>query len=487
MHISQLDASAAKLTTEAVVVGVMTEGRLTTSAREIDDATGGLLQRLFDSGELTGAACETLVLHAPHGTNARKILVLGLGDPKQLKPGVAYRACATASQVLSQQRHQEVAFFVSENWSDALTEAGVAGAIAGCHGQDLYRAKKKHYPFGDLLWRGGTSHAIEAGNILGESINLTRRLVNEPPDRIYPETFAIQTAEVAKTSNLKVEIWDKQRLIDEECGALLGVAQGSDKDPRLVILRHEGSESSSIPLALVGKGVTFDSGGYSLKPNDGMKDMKCDMAGAATVVGAMSAIGRLRLPINVIGIVGLVENLVSGNAFKLGDVLTARTGKTIEIHNTDAEGRLVLADCLATAVLMKAERLIDLATLTGACVVALGTDTAGLMTNDEDWQASVRKAADDCGELVWPLPMFPFFGDQIKSEVADIKNVGEGRWGGAITAAKFLEEFVEHTPWTHIDIAGPAYLDKPKPWCDGGASGMYVRTLVEVVRKLSKS
>jgi leucyl aminopeptidase len=237
----------------------------------------------------------------------------------------------------------------------------------------------------------------------------------------------------------------------------------------------------------VGKGVTFDSGGLSIKPTDGMLTMKCDMAGAATVVGAMQAIARLKLPVNVIGLCGLVENMLGGDAYKLGDVLTARSGKTIEVHNTDAEGRLVLADVLDVAVERKVDKIIDLATLTGACVVALGTDVAGLMTNDQAWCDTIRAAADATGEQVWQLPMFAEFGEQIKGEVADIKNVGAGRWGGAITAAKFLEEFVAETPWTHIDIAGPAFLEKPKPYLDAGGSGAYVRTLVEIARGWNSS
>jgi len=235
-------------------------------------------------------------------------------------------------------------------------------------------------------------------------------------------------------------------------------------------------------LALVGKGVTFDSGGLSIKSSEGMKTMKLDMSGAATVLGAMHAISRLKLPINVVGLMGLVENLVSGDSYKLGDVLTARNGKTIEVLNTDAEGRLVLADVLCVAVDQGADKIIDLATLTGACVVALGEDVAGLMTNDQAWCDVVSQAAADCGERAWQLPMFPEYSEQIKSPVADIKNIGEGRWGGAITAAKFLEEFVDGKPWTHIDIAGPAFAEKDKPHQDGGGTGAFVRTLVEVAR-----
>jgi leucyl aminopeptidase len=317
---------------------------------------------------------------------------------------------------------------------------------------------------------------------LGEAVALTRRLVNEPANKIYPESFADAAVDVAKRFGLKVEVWDEARLQDERCGSLLAVARGSTRPPRLVILRYDGGRPGDAPLALVGKGVTFDSGGLSLKPSDSMKTMKCDMAGAATVVGAMQAIAQLQLPVNVIGLVGLVENMINGDSYKLGDVLTARSGKTIEVLNTDAEGRLVLADVLDVAIERGAAKIVDLATLTGACLVALGMDTAGLMTNDQAWCDEVAAAARLCGEAAWQLPMFPEFGEQIASKVADIKNVGEGRWGGAITAAKFLEEFVQGKPWVHIDIAGPSFLESPKAWLDAGGSGAFVRTLVEVAR-----
>jgi leucyl aminopeptidase len=215
-----------------------------------------------------------------------------------------------------------------------------------------------------------------------------------------------------------------------------------------------------------------------------MTTMKCDMAGAAAVLGAMQTIARLKLPVNVVGLCGLVENMLSGTSYKLGDVLKARSGKTIEVLNTDAEGRLVLADVLNVALDQNPAKMIDLATLTGACVVALGNDVAGMMTNDQSWCDAVRAAADACGEPMWQLPMFAEYGEQIRSEVADIKNIGNGRWGGAITAAKFLEEFVGGKPWVHLDIAGPAFLDSAKPWIDAGGSGFAVRTLVEVARRI---
>jgi leucyl aminopeptidase len=246
----------------------------------------------------------------------------------------------------------------------------------------------------------------------------------------------------------------------------------------LVILRYRGAAADAPSLGIVGKGVTFDSGGLSLKTPEGMLAMKCDMAGAATMLAAMQAIARLKLRANVVGLAGLVENMTGPGAYKLGDVLHARSGKTIEVHNTDAEGRLVLDVAVETG----AAKIIDLATLTGACMVALGQDVAGVMTNDQSWCDTVMTAASRCGEPCWQLPMFREYDEQIKSEVADIKNVGDGRYGGAITAAKLLEQFVEKRPWVHLDIAGPAFADKARPWTDGGASGCFVRTLVEVAR-----
>ena len=306
--------------------------------------------------------------------------------------------------------------------------------------------------------------------------------MNLPASEIFPASFAERAVSMGKSSGLKVDVWDDKKLAAENCNALLAVGRGSAKESRLVQMHYRGGGANDPVLGLVGKGVTFDSGGLSIKPSAGMLDMKCDMGGGATVLGAMKAIAELKLPVNVSGFVGLAENMISGDSFRLGDVLHSRNGKTIEVHNTDAEGRLVLADTIDVAVEKGVAKLVDLATLTGACVVALGLDITGMMTNDEIWSASIAAAANECGERMWPLPMFDEFSEQIKGKVADIKNVGEGRWGGAITAGKFLEEFVGDVPWVHLDIAGPAFADKPQPWIDAGASGCMVRTLVELAR-----
>ncbi len=488
-EIRSINTSVTQTEAEAVVVGVFADSPPTGPAAEIDRATGGLIGSLIESEEITGKIGEAVPIWGAAGVAAQQVVLVGLGSADTLSTDVAFRAAATAARHLSAKERVRIAYFLGDDWPIQLVENAIAGALVGSQGQDLYRAEKKSFPPNEILWDVGSSDAIEpaiaSGKILGESINLARRLVNEPADRIYPASFAEKAAQVAGHCSLGIEIWDKQRLEDERCGAILAVAQGSAQEPRLVILRHHGAGEDDPILALVGKGVTFDSGGLSIKTSEGMQTMKCDMAGAATVLAAMQAIAQLKLPINVTGLVGLTENMTGAGAYKLGDVLTARSGTTIEVLNTDAEGRLVLADVLDVARGEGASHIVDLATLTGACVVALGLEVAGLMTNDDAWCDRIADAADAAGELVWQLPMFDLFDEQIQSNVADIKNIGAGRWGGAITAAKFLEEFVGDTPWTHIDIAGPAFLDKAQPWCDAGGTGTMVRTLVELARRHS--
>jgi leucyl aminopeptidase len=480
MPIATTSEPLAQIAADALVIGVHAESPPAGYAAEFDRASGNLLSRLIEAKEITGKKCEVVTLLAPQGIKAKQVVVVGLGPKDALDRGTANRGASTAAKSLAAKERGKVAFYLADNWPADVVEAAVCGSLVGCVGQDLYRAKKSRFPLADVAWAGVDAAVVKRGEILADAVNLTRRLVNEPPSDMYPESFAAEAARVAEESGIKIEVWDQARLEAERCGALLAVARGSDREPRLVILRYNGGPANQPPLALVGKGVTFDSGGLSIKPTDGMKTMKCDMAGAATVVGAMQAIAKLKLPVNVIGLCGLVENMLSGSAYKLGDVLRARSGKTIEVLNTDAEGRLVLADVLDVCLQNNPAKIIDLATLTGACVVALGNDVAGLMTNDQPWADAVKSASDACGEPLWQLPMFPEYGEQIKSEVADIKNVGEGRWGGAITAGKFLEEFVAGKPWVHLDIAGPAFLESSKSWLEAGGSGFGVRTLVEV-------
>ena len=480
MKVTATNETISDCNADAVVVGIWTDEPLSGAAAELDRLSGGVLSRLIEREEISASTCSVRTLLAIEAISTPVVLVVGLGERDEAQASLPFRAAASAAKQLATQQRDKVAFFLDlEN-----RERAICGAMVGCQGQDVMRKERALFPFAETIWHGATDEEIQIGTTLGESLNLTRRLVNLPANEIFPESFAEDCQSVGKKAGFEVEVWDENKLAEEKCGAFLAVGQASDRPPRLVIMRYNGGKEGSPPLALVGKGVTFDSGGLSLTPSAGMLDMKCDMAGAATVVGAMNAIASQKLPVNVIGFAGLAENMISGNACRLGDVLVARNGKTIEVHNTDAEGRLVLADTLNVAEEMKPRAIVDLATLTGACMVALGNDISGVMTNDQEFCDSVIAASATSGELVWQLPMHDFFADQVKSKVADIKNVGDGRWGGAITAGKFLQEFVEDTPWVHIDIAGPSFTDRPAKWIDAGASGCMVMSLVELAKRL---
>lgn len=487
-------ASAASTDAAVIVVGIFHE-ELTEAAESIERATGGLVQRLAELGEFTPDVGKTIAVHLPAGVKSPYLVLVGLGHKADFGPAAAFKAFATGLRTVTDRRRTRITCFAERDWSLEVQRSAVAGSLNGCHGADLYRKSPMRHQPDELFWSGVKGSSLAEGEVTAEAIMLTRRLVNEPPSTIYPESFAEVAHEVATETEMAIDVWGPDDLEREECGALLAVGRGSQRTPRLVILRYEGGsrvetasdegEARDLPwLALVGKGVTFDSGGLSLKNSAGMLTMKSDMAGAATVLGAMQAIAKLELPVNVMGVMGLVENMPSANAYKLGDILKTRAGKTIEVHNTDAEGRLVLADALNVAVDLGAAKIIDLATLTGSVVVALGMDVAGIMTNDQAWCDQVQAAGQRCGEPLWQLPMFAEYGEQVRGTVGDLKNVGDGRWGGAITAAKLLEEFVAGRPWVHIDFAGPAFYEKPRAWCDAGGSGFMVRSLIDLVRKL---
>lgn len=484
MKVSAIQEPLTQVEANALVVACYDKDDFSGPVADVNEATGGVLARLRESGELSGEANQLTPILAPAGLHVDQLLVVGLGSRDEVDAGVVFRAMATAAKKLAEKSRPRIVFLPDPSWDDDMVEAGVCASLVGCVGQDLYRKEKKLNPFETVVWPGLDEALLERGSILAGGMRRARELVNRPSSEIYPESFAELAGKIAKEVGLEIEVWDQARLEQEGCGALLGVAQGSARPPRLIWVTYRGGADDEPPLALVGKGVTFDSGGLSLKSTEHMKSMKCDMAGAATVLAAVETIAKLKLPVNVIGLAGLVENMVSGNSYKLGDVLKARSGKTIEVLNTDAEGRLVLADVLDVAAEQQPCAIIDVATLTGACMIALGTQVAGLMTNNQELCDRVAASARACGEPVWQLPMYPEYSEQIAGDVADIKNVGE-RYGGAITAAKFLEEFVKDAPWVHIDVAGPAFLDKPKPWTDAGASGALVRTLVQVARQLA--
>ena len=475
MKIESTQESIHEISADAVVLGVYEAEELTPSAQSLDQQLNGKLTQWISDGQISTERYSTTPLIGLEGIAAPLVMIVGLGKSDDDEAALAFRAAGTAAMTLSKKERNTIAFFLDVD----PKEHAVAGSIVGCVGQDLFRAEKNIHPFDKIVWANTDDDILQRGKHLGESMNLTRRTVNLPAGDIYPESFAEECQKMALETGMEIEIWDEKKLADEKCGAFLAVAQGSDKPPRLVIMKYRGAGDAQPALALVGKGVTFDSGGLSLKPSASMLDMKCDMTGAATVLGTMNAIAKLKLPVNVYGLVGLAENMVSGNSYKLGDVLRSRNGKTIEVHNTDAEGRLVLADTLDVAVELGVEKIIDLATLTGACMVALGRDTSGVMTNDQPFCNDLLDACQRVGESAWQLPMFSFYAKHVQSKVADIKNVGDARWGGAITAGKFLEEFVQDVPWIHIDIAGPSFQEQPKAWIDAGASGCMVTALVD--------
>ena len=451
----------------------------------VDAATAGAARRWMAESEISGKRLELTTLPGKEPTSV--VMAVGVGDviKNAIDRQLAYQLGAAAVRTLCTKKRDAVTFDVATMIPAECHDAVVAGAVSGLETQDLYRHERSLRVPGGLRFVAMTADVVARGEAIGHSINHTRRLINEPAGTLYPETFADRARLIAAEVGLTCEIWDQAKLAAENCRAILAVGAGSSRPPRLVILKHNGGPAGQPPVAIVGKGVTFDSGGLSLKPSDGMKDMKCDMGGAATVVGVMHAVAKLGVKRNVVGVCGLAENMISGDAYKLGDVITTRSGKTIEILNTDAEGRVVLADTLDVTIGMKPSAMVDLATLTGACMVALGMETAGLMSNHADNEAAVRAAADAEGEPVWPLPMGEIFDEKIKSKVADIRNIGEGRWGGAITAAKFLENFVGDVPWTHIDIAGPSYAESAKAYCDAGATGVMVRTLIRWVESMT--
>lgn len=472
-------SSDAPITVKAdwLVVGIWANGALTGPAAAIDAATAGLLTRLREGGDITAKHLELVPVLSPTGIAATRLLVVGLGKPEAATRATIHDAAAAAARHITGKQVGTIGFVVP---SPEHTIAVGVGLAQGCQGPGVRKSKPSRFAPERLLLLGGDAAVLPRVLAEAQGLWLARELVNAPPCDLYPETFAVAAAASGRAHNFGVEIWDESRLAAERMGSLLGVAQGSTHPARLALLRYNGNPGGPT-LGLVGKGVTFDSGGLSLKPTDGMVDMKCDMAGAAAVLGGVQAIAAQKLKVNVLGILALVENMPSGNAVKLGDVLTARNGKTIEVLNTDAEGRLILADALCYAS-EQTGFLVNFATLTGACLVALGMETSGLMTNNDAWGEQILGAIRTAGERAWKLPMDASYDGLIKSKVADMRNTGGGRWGGAIAGGKFLEQFVGEAKWVHMDIAGPAWADSDTAALDSGGTGCMVRSIVEMAR-----
>jgi leucyl aminopeptidase len=446
------------------------------------------LSNVYGSGEVTGKIFEMTLVHNPAGFRAKRLLLAGCGPAEKCTTAELRRVSGAALRHLKSRSARSIALLLDAPFAGAEhVEAAVEGALIGDYEPDRYKSDKKDVKTVDRFTivvpggGAGLDAALASGRITAEGQNLARELVNEPANRLTPSGLADAARKAAEDYGLECEVLDQDRMRQLGMGSLLGVAMGSAEPPAFIILRYkpEGGTAGTAHLGLVGKGVTFDTGGISIKPADGMEKMKYDMAGGAAMIGTMRALAQLKPPIPVTALVPAVENMPGSRAQRPGDIVTSLSGKTIEVINTDAEGRLILADALTYAKRLGCTHLVDAATLTGAVVIALGHVNAGAFSNDDRLVERVLNAARAAGEKTWRMPLDDDYKEQLKSPFADLANVG-GRPGGAITAALFLREFAGETPWVHLDIAGTAWLDDAKPYASKGPSGVGVRTFINL-------
>ena len=457
------------------------------SAQVANDLAGGWIEELYRSGEFSGKEFETAMLYRPPGIRARRLLVVGAGKSDRFTPAGLRKVTGAALRFLKPKSAPTIALALDAGEAAAeQAAAAVEGAILGDFEPDQLKTDKKDVKFVDtftVVVPGGDEslgQVMWTAQVLAEAQNLARALISEPANRMTPATLAARAREMAAEYGLECQVLDQDQMKELGMGALLGVAQGSAEPPVLILLRYRPLEEvGETHLGLVGKGITFDSGGISIKPSEGMDKMKYDMAGGAAVIGAMRAIAQLRPPIPVTALIPAVENMPGSRAQRPGDIVTTLSGKTVEVLNTDAEGRLILADALTYARTLGCTHLVDAATLTGAIVVALGHVNVGVFSSDDALLQRVLSAARAEGEKLWPMPLDEDYKEQLKSAFADLPNVGT-RWGGAVTAAMFLKEFADTTPWVHLDIAGTAWLEEAKPFLAKGPTGVAVRTLASL-------
>ncbi|MGB2693653.1 MAG: leucyl aminopeptidase [Dehalococcoidia bacterium] len=462
----------------------------------VDQALDGAISRVIADGDCRGKDGELTLIHTLGKIAAPRVLVAGLGKADKFTVDKVRTIAANAARFLRRHRCKTIASITHGAGIAGLDPEACAQAIAEGTVLGLYTFRRHKKPPEDAIevqrltlveFDEGRVETLRRGAargvILAEAANFARDLANEPSNVLTPTELAERARAMAQEYGLECEVFDRAWMEEQGMGGVLGVAKGSQQPPRFIVLRYKGGGSTH--LALVGKGITFDTGGISIKPAAGMEEMKGDMSGGASVIAAMRAIAQLKPAIDVTGVVPATENMPGGNATKPGDVLRAMNGKTIEVINTDAEGRLILSDALVYAGQQSPAAIIDVATLTGAISIALGNVAVGAMTNNDALLARVRRAAEVAGEKVWQLPMFDEYKEQIKSEVADMKNTG-GRGAGSITAAFFLKEFVDDTPWVHLDMAGVDFYEREKGILVKGASGIPVRTLVHLVLDLAQ-
>ncbi|MBP2642211.1 MAG: pepA [Firmicutes bacterium] len=490
MQIDVVGRDLIEIGAEALIISVFEGERvLSDAAQAVDAVSGGQISNLMkNNSEELGKFGTTTVLHA-----TQIIIIIGMGKREKLNANQVRKLAAIALRAATKQKAESVAVDMSLSGvcisSELFSEAWAEGAIMGTYRFTYYKTESpansliKNLYFVVKLPGSLTSvrSGADRGKVIAEAVNFARDMVNHPANYLTPTKMAEFAQKIADKYELELSVFAKYQIENMKMEAFAAVAQGSDEPPRLIVLKYNGSPDDDRLLAFVGKGVTFDSGGLSLKPAQGMNEMKDDMAGGAAVLGAIQAIAALRLPVNIIGVIPCTENMPSGHAFRPGDVIGSMAGKTIEIITTDAEGRLILADAITYALKAGATHLVDIATLTGACLVALGDITSGVMGNDAAWTRSVLEAAEAVGERMWELPLFEEYREQLKSPIADLKNSG-GRKAGAILGGLFLGEFAQEIPWVHIDIGGTVSNDKESGYNIKGPSGVGVRTLVELAK-----
>ncbi|MBE9482173.1 MAG: leucyl aminopeptidase [Chloroflexi bacterium] len=499
MEINIIVGDIDKIEADAIIVNFFEEmEQLDGYIATIDKALDGTISQLIRHGEIKGKLNEVTIIHSLSKLPAARVVIAGLGKQQALSQDRVREVVAGTCRFLRQKGVDSIATITQgagiagislENAAQAVTE----GALLGVYSFRRHITKEAEYgeikkliiveP--DETKRPLLEQACYKGRVLAEATNLARDMVNEPANYMTPSDMADIAKKLSETYGLELSVLEQEKMREHKMGALLGVAQGSRQPPKFITLHYRGGDSTQLDVALVGKGVTFDSGGISIKPSEGMGEMKGDMAGGAAVMAAMSAIAQLKPKINIMAVIPATENLPSDNALKPGDILTAMNGKTIEIISTDAEGRLILADALGYVKKLDAKYIVDVATLTGACRVALGDVCSGVFGNNQELVDKVIVAGAEAGELIWQMPMYEKYKEQNKSDVADIKNLG-GKYGGAITAAQFLAEFVDDTPWVHLDIAATSVSEKEQAYLVKGATGVPVRTLVNLVLSLAK-
>lgn len=498
MNISTSIGNITEQEADAIVVnlfeGITTPGGATGA---VDQALNGQISTLIANGDFTGTFKQTSILYPTNGIRASRVILIGLGKQEDFSINRVRLASAVVTKEAEQRGVKHLATIVHGGGIGGLdvesaTQATAEGAILGTYQFTTYKTQdnpsntleKLTIVEFDASKQTDIETGAQAGQHIAEGVCLARNLGNTPGNDLPPSVLAEQTTEMAASVGLSYEVFDEHRIQSEGMGALSAVGQGSTRPPRFIILEHKGQNLEANPVILVGKGITFDTGGISLKGVDGMWDMKFDMCGAAAVIGTMQTVAKLNLPTRIIGIVAAAENMPDGNAYRPGDILKPLGKKTVEIRSTDAEGRLALIDALAYIKRYNPTAAIDLATLTGACVTALGNDASGLMGNNNDLIQAVHQAGNRTGEIAWHLPILEGHRNQIKGDYADLKNSG-GRPGGALTAAAFLEAYVDEYPWAHLDIAGTAWNNTTKPDTPIGATGVGVRLLIDYLRNLS--